>query len=110
MANLVPIAIADLGASLDALPDATGVDGKHESMSPILLVACAIITVNTADLRLYRYDEALARWIPSAVAAATYAVGVHELRFNTAGIGGLYALVKTAGLGTVEYAFREGRN
>lgn len=109
MANLTPIALADLGAGLDASLTASGVDGKHVGMSPQLLVADCVVTTASADLRLHRYNEALGKWIPSAVAAATYAVGVHELRFVTAEISGRYALVKVGGSGTVEYVFRTGR-
>ena len=98
------------GANLDALPDAAGVDEKHESMSPILLVAAVKVTVASADLRLYRYDAGLARWVPSAAGTTTVDVGVHELRYNTAGIDGLYAMVNESATGTVEYVFREGRN
>ena len=108
--SLSPIAIADLGASLDAAPGASGVDGKHMYASPPLLVAHVVVTVNTADLRLYVYDQELGKWIPSAVAVATYAVGVHELRFNTAAVPGNYAMVKEAGSGTVAYTFHSGHN
>jgi len=110
MANLAPIAIAALGAGLDAALDAAGVDGKHVFAAPPLLVLKVRITVNTADLRLYCYDPELGYWVPSAVAVATYAVGLHELRFNTAAVSGYYALVQEAGTGVVEYVFRPGRN
>lgn len=111
---LTPIALAALGASLDALPTAAGVTGKHAGISPKLLVACGVVTSATAGLRLYRYDSELGRWVPSAVARATVdpAVdgGVFELRFNTAEISGLYALVNETATGTVSYVFRSGQN
>lgn len=107
---LVPIAVADLGASLDALPAAAGVTGKHVGMSPPLLVAAIIVSTAAVDLRLYRYDSELLRWIPSATAAATYGTGVHELQWITAAVKGLYALVQTGGAGTVSYVFRPGTN
>ena len=107
---LAPIALADLGADLDAALDATGVDGKHEYMSPQLLAAKVIVTTAAIDLRLYCYDEEIGRWFPSETATQTCAVGVRELRFTTAEIKGYYALVKTdGGAGVAQYAFREGR-
>lgn len=107
---LTPIAIAALGAGLDAALTAAGVDGKWMYGSPPLLVAHAVVTTATADLRLYVYDEELGFWFPSAVAVATYAVGKQELRFNTAAVPGYYALVQEAGTGTVTYKFHEGHN
>lgn len=108
--SLTPIAIADLGASLDAALTATGVDGKHEYMAPPLLVAHVIVTTASVDLRLYVYDDELGRWFPSAVAVATLDVGLWEVRFNTAAVPGNYALVKEAGSGTAAYRFHSGHN
>lgn len=83
-------------------------------MEPRLLVADAKVTTATATVRLYRYNEEMGVWVPSAVAAVVLdpAVdgGVAELRFNTAAIPGYYALVRTAGTGTVSYQFRPGSN
>lgn len=113
-----PIALADLGAGLDAALTAAALqdsDGRplHVSMSPPLLAACGRVTTSTAGLRLYRYDEELARWVPSAVPQATVDntvdAGVWELRFTTAGISGYYALVQETGTGVVDYVFRPGR-
>lgn len=113
MALLAPIALAALGADLDAALDAVGVDNLHEYMSPQLLVVCGRVTTASATLRLYRRDEEIGRWVPSAVAAVTVApgtdTGVFEMRFITAEVTGNYALVLEALTGTVEYVFRPGR-
>lgn len=108
--SLIPIAIADLGANLDAALTATGVDGRWMYGSPPLLTAHIIVSTNTATLRLYVYDDELARWFPSEAAAQVVAVGVRELRFNTAAVPGNYALVQEAGAGTAVYRFHSGHN
>lgn len=114
MAALTPIAIADLGAGLDALPTAVGVTGRWVSMGPQLLMIAARVITAAATVRLYRYDAELLRWVPSAVVAQVLDpavdAGLYELRFNTAAIDGLYALVQTAGAGVVSYYVRPGRN
>jgi hypothetical protein len=95
-------------------PKALGGAIVTQDSGPRLLMLCAKVTTATATVRLYRYDEELGEWIPSAVAAQVLdpAVdgGLYELRFNTAGVSGYYVLVRTAGTGTVTYVFRGGRN
>ncbi len=118
MANLAPIALADLGAGLDAALDAAALNPGGEPAymfaAPPLLVACGRVTGAVAGLRLYRHDGDLGRWVPSAVAVASVNpatdAGVFELRFNTAAVTGYYALVQESGAGVVEYVFRPGRN
>jgi hypothetical protein len=119
MALLTPILLSALGDDLDAALDADGLLAEddtplHAGMSPLLLVACGVVSEDTATLRLYRHDEELGRWVPSAVAADVVDpeedAGVFELRYNTAGIPGRYALVQEDGDGEVEYVFRSGRN
>ena len=109
-----PIALASLGASLNALPTAAGVTGRHAGHSPKLMVLKGIVITSTAALRLYCYDSELLRWVPSEKAAQTVDPsvdgGVFEIRVNTAEIAGLYALVQESGTGVVSYVFRPGQN
>lgn len=116
---LAPIALADLGASLDAALSAAalnpgGTPAYVGPAAPPLLVLKARVTGATATVRLYCYDEELGYWVPSAVAAQvldnTVDGGLYELRFNTAMVAGYYALVQTAGAGVVSYVYRLGRN
>ena len=110
---MTPIALASLGAGRDAALDAAGVAGRHVYQGPPLLVAAGRVTGATADLRLYRRDSRLGRWVPSSVPKTTVdpAVdgGVFELRFVSAGIKGEYAIVQEAGAGVVDYYLYEGR-
>lgn len=114
---LTPIPLADLGADLDTDPEHEDLqaDGHplHAGLSPRLLLACGIVTDDTATLRLYRYDAELARWVPSKVEAETVNPatdsGVFEMRFTCAEISGRYALVQESGDGEVTYVFRPGQ-
>lgn len=77
--------------------------------SPPLLALDILATGSqaTANIRLYRYNETLGYWIPSALAAVTVDTsvdnGLSELRVNTAGISAFYALVRLSGTAAVQY-------
>lgn len=110
---MTPIAIADLGAGLDAALSAVGVVGNWMLSGPRVLEAVGRVQGGTADLRFYRRDARLGRWVPLAPLATVDSgvdAGVFALRITSAEIEGEYALVKMAGAGTVTYHFSAGRS
>lgn len=114
---MTPLALADLGAGLDANPDTLIAAGKHVvSSAPDKLAAHVNMTgaAATASLRLYIYEPAFGRWVPSVIAAQTLDTSVaetYEMRWDCGGINAHRALVKTGGTGTstISYVFRQGR-
>lgn len=77
--------------------------------SPPRLVLDVTVAAAAATVLLYRFDEELAVWVPSAAPASALSVGTAELRYETSSVPGFYSLVRTAGTGTGIYAVREAR-
>ena len=112
-------ALAVLGAALDVLPtDSTlrdSVWGPPNTNPPLLVIDAKVIT-NTASVRLYRWNPAHKRWIPSQSTAVAIAMdpavdgGLVEIRATSACLDGPWVLAKTVGTGTVTCTFNIGRS